>query len=240
VFRRSRGMPQSPSGGGCMTAPISPWPSLMISMNALRSSVSDIARRTSGLSKGGASRFTSRLRGTFWRDQFADRLWRLVLDVLQLWDCDPEKDIVFDGEERQKPRRDVFDDRVLDAVEIGPARLPIVGVARHRDRLVGLEVDEFEWAGADRMLAHVAGRDMAGIDRRPAGREQREERGLRSLQMDDGLVIPVGGHLFHIGIPGFARIDAQLFLRVVHQEIEGASDVCGGEGLAVVPFDVLP
>ena len=57
-------MPQSPLGGGCMTAPTSPSPSVRISMNALRSRESDIARRRSGLSKGGASRLTIRLRAT--------------------------------------------------------------------------------------------------------------------------------------------------------------------------------
>src|SRR5207244_13639076 len=43
---------------------------------------------------------------------------------------------------------------------------------RHLDALVRLELDEFERTGADRVLPHLAGRDMAGIDRRPAGGEQ--------------------------------------------------------------------
>jgi len=41
---------------------MSPFPSLMMSMNALRSKLSAIARRRSGLLKGGTSRLTIRLR----------------------------------------------------------------------------------------------------------------------------------------------------------------------------------
>jgi len=41
-------MPQSPSGGGCMTPPTLPCPSVMMSMKALRSKLSAIARRRSG------------------------------------------------------------------------------------------------------------------------------------------------------------------------------------------------
>jgi hypothetical protein len=39
-----------------------PWPSSMMSRKALRSRLSAIARRISGLSKGGTSRLTIRLR----------------------------------------------------------------------------------------------------------------------------------------------------------------------------------
>ena len=56
-----------------------------------------------------------------------------------------------------------FPDPVFDAVEIRPARLPVIRVAGELDVLVRLVVDEFEWASADRMLAHVAWRDMARI-----------------------------------------------------------------------------
>jgi len=45
-----------------MTPPISPCPSVMISMNVWRSKLSAIARRRSGPSKGGLSRLMSRLR----------------------------------------------------------------------------------------------------------------------------------------------------------------------------------
>src|SRR3984893_7328542 len=48
VFRTSSGIPHSPSGKGCMTPPISPWPSLMMSIKARRSMLSAIARRISG------------------------------------------------------------------------------------------------------------------------------------------------------------------------------------------------
>ncbi len=55
-------MPQIPPGAGCMTPPISPCPSLMMSTKALRSMLSAIACRRLGSSKGGLSRLTIRLR----------------------------------------------------------------------------------------------------------------------------------------------------------------------------------
>src|SRR5215831_8394356 len=57
-------MPHSPSGGGCMTPPMSPCPSVTMSTKALRSKLRAIARRRSGLSKGGLPRLTIRLRLT--------------------------------------------------------------------------------------------------------------------------------------------------------------------------------
>jgi hypothetical protein len=48
-----------------MTPPMAPLPSVMISMNAFRSRLNAIARRRSGLSKGGVSRLISKLRLTF-------------------------------------------------------------------------------------------------------------------------------------------------------------------------------
>ena len=57
--------------------------------------------------------------------------------------------------------------------------------------------------------------------------------------MKAGLPVAVRGHLRDVRKPGFARIDAQLFLGLVHQEIDRALDVGGGEGLAVMPFDTL-
>jgi hypothetical protein len=57
------------------------------------------------------------------------------------------------------------------------------------DRFVGLELDELERPRADRVGAHVSGADMAGIDRRIAGGEQRQQRRLRPLQVKRGLVV---------------------------------------------------
>ena len=54
-------MPQTPAGGGSIAPPISALPSLRMSIKALRSSASIIARRISGLSNGGLSRLISRL-----------------------------------------------------------------------------------------------------------------------------------------------------------------------------------
>src|SRR5262249_1393431 len=57
----SAGMPQLPSGAGSMTPPIFAWPSVNMSMNALRSSASASADRIFGSLKGAALRFTIKL-----------------------------------------------------------------------------------------------------------------------------------------------------------------------------------
>jgi hypothetical protein len=43
-------------------------------------------------------------------------------------------------------RRYIFDDRIFDAVEVGPVRLPVIRVAHQLNSLVRLEFDEFEHA----------------------------------------------------------------------------------------------
>src|SRR5260370_1636760 len=107
------------------------------------------------------------------------------------------------------------------------------------DHLVRLEFDEFEGAGADRMSAHVARRDMAGINRRPARRQQRDESGLRPLQVKGDFVIAVDRHLFEVSIPRFARIDAELLGRLASEHVPGALDVASSEGFAVMPPDAV-
>src|SRR5207253_11214398 len=66
---------------------------------------------------------------------------------------------------------------------------PVIWIARQRDPFVGLEFDEFERAGADRMLTHLVRRYVAWINHRKAGGEQRDKRRLRSLQMEGNLII---------------------------------------------------
>jgi hypothetical protein len=85
----------------------------------------------------------------------ADRLRRLALDVLQQRDTHPDQ-IELAVNEGQRPRRSIGNDRVFDAIEIGPSRLPVIRIARHRDALVGLVFNEFERSRADRMAAHIA------------------------------------------------------------------------------------
>src|SRR5205085_6027597 len=103
----------------------------------------------------------------------------------------------------------ILDDLVLDAVEIGPILLPVVGVARDLDGLVGLELDELERTGADRPAPHLRGRHMAGIDRREARGEQRDKGGLPALELEGHLEVAVGRNLIEIAVPGLARIDAE-------------------------------
>src|SRR5215472_10092699 len=93
-----------------------------------------------------------------------------IRDVIsQQRNCHPEDLIEPAGDEAQDARRQARDDRPLDAVEIGPIRFPVLGVFGNPNQLVRPEFDEFERAGADRMRAHVARRDVTGVDRRPAG-----------------------------------------------------------------------
>jgi hypothetical protein len=175
------------------------------------------------------------------RHEVADRLRRLRFHVLQERDRDLVRkgQIELAGDESEDRGRAVGDDRVFDAVEIGPARLPIIGVADELDPLVRFELDEFERAGADRMLPHVARRDMAGIDRRVAGGDQCEDRRLRPLQDEGGFGGAVRGDFRDIVPPRFARIEAQPLGGPPGQEIPGAFDVGRGERLAVMPFDPL-
>ena len=92
-------------------------------MNAWRSRLSAIACRRSGLSKGGTSRLTIRLRLMPRRRQLADRLRHLALDVLEQRDREAVREghVELAGDKRQDRRRQVVDDRILDAVEIRPA-----------------------------------------------------------------------------------------------------------------------
>ena len=80
------------------------------------------------------------------------------------------------------------------------------------------------------MLAHLLRRHVAWIDRRISGREQREQRRLRLLQMKDRLVIAVGGDPIEVPVPRFARVDAELGSRPAEQHVPGALDILCGEG----------
>jgi len=52
-------------------------------------------------------------------------------------------------------------------------------------------------------------------------------------------VVAARDHLLDIAVPGFARIDAKLLARLAAQQVPGAFDVLGREGLAVMPFDAV-
>src|SRR5271166_2136863 len=128
---------------------------------------------------------------------------------------------------------------MIHSIEIRAVRFPVIRVPGHRDRLVRFEFDTLERTGADRMLAHVSRRDVAGVDRRPPGRQQGEKGTLRPFQMKGDLIVAVRRHLREVAVPALARIDAELLAGPAGEEIPGAFDVLGGERLAVVPFDAL-
>src|SRR5215472_16024631 len=177
-----------------------------------------------------------------YRDQVADRLGVLVLDVVQHRDLDiiRRSHIDLAGKKGQDASRYVLVDRVLDTVEIGTVLFPVIRVPGYLNRLVRLEFDKFERAGADGMATHLARRHMAWIDWREPGGEQGNKGRLRPLQMEGDLKVTVRGHLFEIFVPGFTRINAKILARFAGQQVPGALDVFGGKTLAVVPCDAFP
>ena len=173
--------------------------------------------------------------------QLADRVGHLALDVAHRLHRDlvGKAHVELAGDKSERLGRAVRNDGPLDAVEIGPAGLPVIRVLGEPDIIVRLELDEFERARADRMRAHIARRHVAGVNRRHAGREQHQERRLRALQHKSYTVIAIGRDLVEVAIPGLARIEAKLLARFAEQHVPGAFDVVRGERLAVVPFDAL-
>ena len=170
--------------------------------------------------------------------EHAHRVGRLRLHVLQQRDRDlgREGDVELAGDEAEDRGRAVRHDRVFDAVEIGQALLPVVRVLRQLDRLVLLQLDELERPGADRIGALRRRRDVAGIDRRVAGREHREDRRLRARQMERRLQVAFGRDFLDVGEPVLARVLAEAVLRFAGQHLEGALHVGAGERLAVMPL----
>ena len=83
-----------------------------------------------------------------------------------------ERHVELAGDEGENGGRAVGDDGELDAVEMRQALLPVIGILGELDRFVGLELDELERAGADRLGAHLAaarrGRDRPAYSRRRA------------------------------------------------------------------------
>ena len=77
---------------------------------------------------------------------------------------------------------------------------------------------------------------MTRIDRRIAGGEQRDQRGLRPFQIEGRLVVAVRSDVDDVVVPGLPRILAELVLALLHQQIERAFHVGGGERFTVMPF----
>ena len=179
--------------------------------------------------------------GDVGRHQLADGLRRLRLDVLEQRDrhVGRERHVELAGHERQDAGRAVLDHLPVDAVEIGLALLPVVRVAHELHRLAALELDELERPRADRIGAHVLGRDVAGIDRGVARGEQRDERGLRPVENEGDLVVAVDRHVLEVVPPDGARVLAEVVLVLAGQLVPGALHVLGRERLAVVPLDAL-
>ena len=99
-----------------------------------------------GIVEGRGLRIDDQVGGDVGGRQLADRLRRLGLDVLEQRDRDvgAERHVELAGHERQDARRAVLDHLPVDAVEVGLALLPVVGVAHELDRVAALELDELE------------------------------------------------------------------------------------------------
>ena len=200
-----------------------------MSMNDLRSSASAMALRSSRLLNGGFSRLMIRLVLTLIGaiSQIGGRVLRLdVLDQRRRH-LGRKGHVDLAGDEGEHRGRAIADDRVFDAVEIRQALLPIVRILRELDRFVLLELDELERTGADRMRAHLRRRDVARIHRRIAGREHRQQRGLRPLEMQRHLEVAIGGDVGNVVEQVLARILAELVLPLALQQVEGAFHVLG-------------
>src|SRR5262249_36518101 len=140
--------------------------------------------------------------------QLADRLRRLARDIPQQRHryLEREGHVKLAGDKGEDRSRAIRDHGIFDAVEVGSIPLPVIAIARHLDVFVWLELDEFERAGAARMLAHVTRRYMARIDRCVARGEQRNDRRLWPFQMERRSEISVRGDRFDVLIPSLARI----------------------------------
>src|SRR5262249_17977072 len=136
--------------------------------------------------------------------KLASRLRHLISYVPEQWDRHliGKGHVEFAGNKAEDRGRAVCDDRVFDAVEVRPVRFPVIRISRHRDPFGWLDLDEVERAGADRVLTHVARRDMAGIHRREPGCEKRSKGRLRSLQMKGRLVCSIGSDMVQVMVPG--------------------------------------
>src|SRR5437764_1966537 len=230
-------MPQTTSGGGRMEPPIAPCSSARIWIKAGRSRLSAMARRSSMLSKGGTALLMSRSRLllSMTRSHFACGACSFTSlsggGVAQIRSSLPAA--------KASSRVPVFGMIVYSMASRGPSGFPVIRVLHHPDMLVRLVFDKFEGAGADRLLPHLRRRDMAGIDRRLPGGEQRDQIRLRPLQVKSDLIIATARDLLDIAIPRLARIDTQLLRRALHQRVPGAFDIARGEGLSVMPLDGL-
>ena len=106
-------------------------------MKALRSSASAIALRIFGLLNGGGLGLTIRLVETLVGASSQMAFGACDVDVLEQrhGDVGDERHVELAGHEGQHARRAVVDDLPLDAVEIGLALLPVVGIAHELDRI---------------------------------------------------------------------------------------------------------
>src|ERR1051325_10810003 len=137
------------------------------------------------------------------RSHVTDFLSDLLVDVVQHRHLQeiPRGYVDLARHKSERAGRYVFYDLVLDAIEIRPVLLPVIGVARDLYVFVRFELDEFEWPGADRLLAHLRGGYGAGIDRREPRCEQRNERWLRPLQSEGHVVIAIRHDVVEVAVP---------------------------------------
>src|SRR3546814_16033527 len=108
------------------------------------------------------------------------------------------------------PRRPARNDLVVDAVQIGQPLLPVVLVLLQNEVAVLLIADELERSRPDRLRPHVRRRHVAGIDRRLARREPRQEGRLLTLPPDLAPLTALSDHVFAVVLPALPRISSHL------------------------------
>ena len=139
--------------------------------------------------------------------------------------------------ERRRRRAPLADDQIPEATQIRSSLDEIVRVLHVLDELALSPLFQLEGPGPDATRAIAGWWHVSRVDRRVAGCEHQEQRGLRPSQSEhDGLGID-GFNGFDVRIPVSPRVDAEpgRSVRRLAKQVEGEFHVLRADGRAVVP-----
>src|SRR5438067_9578652 len=140
-----------------------PLPWVSVSMKACRSRVSAIACRTSGLPKGGASRLMMTLRNTLVGAMWQSSCPICLLTSFSIGTCRKYQEVMSTlPETKAKEPVATFLMIWYSMPSRNGRSFSSNRVADDLDVFVRLEFDEFELAGADRLLPHLRRRHVPG------------------------------------------------------------------------------
>ena len=134
----------------------------------------------------------------------------------------------------------VGDEAGDDAIEVGPPRLPVVGVAVEPDELAALPLHELEGPGADRRVGVLARLDVGALvqvlrqHRRLVARKRHQQVGRRPGEPEDGRV-----RVRRVDLGDLAEGRRPARVRLLEHLEHGELHVGAREGLAVVELDAL-